>query len=142
MIVIPCGLEIVVMSMHCCPSQGKNGVPSLFVTVRRMIEGHVQTHCKGACPRSQPKGQDYGCEDPLNESMHCGECYRTRAGGPGSATQGLAGALTVKSAALNRNGAEVVDTQVRFAEGDCPGDGLLYRVNQRTLNLSWKELDS
>jgi len=132
----------VVMSMHCCPSQGKNGVPGLFVTVRMMIEGHVQTHHEGTCPGGQPKGQDYGCEDPLNESMHCGECYRTRAGSPGSATQGLAGAPSVKSAALDRGAAEVVDTQVRFAEGDCPGDGLLYRVSQRTLNLSWKELDS
>ena len=66
MIVIPCGFEIVVMSMHRCASQGKKSVPGLFVTARRMIEGHVQTHDKGACPGGQPKGQDRGGEDPLS----------------------------------------------------------------------------
>lgn len=50
MIVIPCGPEIVVMSMHRGSSQGQQGVPGRLVTVGMMIEDHVQTHCESACP--------------------------------------------------------------------------------------------
>jgi hypothetical protein len=49
-VVTQCGLGIVVMPMHRCSSERKKGELGLFVAVRLMIEGYVQTHYKGACP--------------------------------------------------------------------------------------------
>ena len=73
MIVIPCGPEIVVMSMHRGSSQGQKSVLGRFVTVRVMVENHVQTHCESACPGGQPEGQDDSGEKPLRETVHCEE---------------------------------------------------------------------
>ena len=73
MIVIPCGPEIVVMSMHRGSSQGHKGVSGRFITGRMMIEGNVQTHCESACPGGQPEGQDDSGEKPLRETVHCEE---------------------------------------------------------------------
>jgi hypothetical protein len=83
-VVIPCGLEIVVMPMHRCSSERKKGALGLFVAVRLMIEGYVQTHYKGACPGGQPKGQDNGGENPPSRTVHSGDCYRTRVSGQGN----------------------------------------------------------
>ncbi len=58
------------MSMHRGSNQGEEGVLGFFVTVRMMIEGHVQAHPEGACPGGQPKGQDHGGEKPLRETVH------------------------------------------------------------------------
>lgn len=44
-----------------------------FVTVRMMVEDHVQTHCESACPWGQPEGQDDSGEKPLRETVHCEE---------------------------------------------------------------------
>lgn len=73
-----CNLDIVVMPMHRGSSERKKSELGLFVAVRVMIEGYVQTHDKGACARRQPKGQDHGGKNPMSRAAHGGQYCRSR----------------------------------------------------------------
>ena len=73
-----CNLDIVVMSVHRGSSERTKGELGLFVAVRVMIEGYVQTHDKGACPGDQPKGQDHGGQNPMSRAAHGGQYCRSR----------------------------------------------------------------
>ena len=73
-----CSLDIVVMPMHRGSSERTKGELGLFVAVRVMIEGYVQTHDKGACPGGQPKSQDHGSQNPMSRAAHGRQYCRSR----------------------------------------------------------------